>query len=129
METRMSDPKAIDIIPGGGGGGSESPRGDSRSVNGYFSDATLHKFGDMIAALSAALSEARGKVGEAERGGRDNLRAALQITTPTLRVSTITTGRGVTLLARHSTLRLRTTSPSVIRRALGTRALWSKPAS
>ena len=60
-----NDPKAIDISPEAVGAAVEA-LGCSRSVNGYFSDATLHKFGDMIAALSAALSEARGKVGEAE---------------------------------------------------------------
>ncbi len=68
-----ADPKAIDISPEAVGAAVKA-LGDSRSVNGYFSDATLHKFGDMIAALSAALSEARGKVGEAEAA----MHAALQ---------------------------------------------------
>ena len=42
---------------------------DSRSINGYFSDATLHKFGNMIEALAAALAQAEKE--------RDGLRAGL----------------------------------------------------
>ena len=53
----MSKPKAIDVSPEAVGAAVEA-LGCSRSVNSYFSDATLHKFGDMIAALSAALTEA-----------------------------------------------------------------------
>ena len=45
--------------------------GDSRSVNGYFSDATLHKFGDMIRALAAARDEAVQKMGEARESFED----------------------------------------------------------
>ena len=57
METRMSDPKAIDISPEAVGAVLDDMRSGQNELDAM----------GLISALSAALSEARGKVGEAER--------------------------------------------------------------
>ena len=64
METRMTDPKAIDI----------SPEAVGARVAYLRSLGVAENAADLLSALSAALSEARGKVGEAERE-RDEARA------------------------------------------------------